>query len=70
MAVVYFTTYFVNLTEPLAHIESHILAKFIPVLTKLCMKSLKFQTFSVRRHLFRYGGLYLVIRNAAINILS
>ena len=34
--------YLANLTEPLAHIESHILAKFIPVLTKLCIQGLKF----------------------------
>ena len=31
-----------NLTQPLAHIESHILAKFTPVLTKLCIQGLKF----------------------------
>ena len=29
--------YLANLTEPLAHIGSHILAKFIPVLTILCV---------------------------------
>ena len=34
--------YLTNLIEPLAHIECHILAKFIPVITKLCMQGLKF----------------------------
>ena len=38
-----------NLTQRLAQIESHIFAKFIPVLTKLCMQGLKFSDiFSVR----------------------
>ena len=41
--------YLANLTEPLAHIESNILVKFIAVLTKLCMQGLKFSDlFSVR----------------------
>ena len=39
--------YLANLTEPLAHIESHILAKFIPVLTTLCMQGLEISEFSV-----------------------
>ena len=30
--------YLANITEPLAHIESYILAKFIPVPAKLCMQ--------------------------------
>ena len=34
--------YLANLTEPLAHIKSHILVKFIPVVTKSCMQGLKF----------------------------
>ena len=42
MAAAHFTTRLANLTEPLAHIESIILAKFIPVITKLCMQGLKF----------------------------
>ena len=34
--------YLDNLTEPLAHVSSHILANFINVLTTSCMQSLKF----------------------------
>ena len=34
--------YLANLSEPLAHTDSHILAKFIPVLTKLFVQGLKF----------------------------
>ena len=34
--------YLANLTDPLAQKESHILAKFIPVLTQLCMQGLEF----------------------------
>ena len=34
--------YLANRTEPLAHTENYILAKFIPVLAKLCMQGLKF----------------------------
>ena len=41
MAVNILSQYLASLTEPLAHIESHILAKFIPVLTTLCMQGLK-----------------------------
>ena len=37
--------YLANLTEPLAHIKSLILAKFITVRTKLCIYSLKFSDF-------------------------
>ena len=40
--------YLANLTEPLAHIESHILAEFIPVPTKLCMQGLKFSDLFLR----------------------
>ena len=31
-----------NFGSVIAHIESHILVKFIPVLTKLCSRGLKF----------------------------
>ena len=31
--------YLANLTEPLARIESRVLAKFVPVLAKLCMQA-------------------------------
>ena len=34
--------YLAHLTEPLAHVQSHMFTQVIPVLTKLCMQDLKF----------------------------
>ena len=41
MASVHFTTMVANLTQPTAHMESHIFMKFGPVLTTLCNLGLK-----------------------------
>ena len=46
MAAVHFTTIPCEPNRALAHIESYILAKVIPVLTKLCMQGLKFSDLS------------------------
>ena len=63
MAVIHFTTihvlYLANLTEPLAHIESHILVKFISVLTKLCMQGLKFSDLFCA---FLWAGFRIFVR--------
>ena len=48
MAAVHFTTIPCEHNRPLAYTESHILAEFIPVLTKLCMQGLKLPELSVR----------------------
>ena len=45
--------YLANLTELLAHRENHILAKLIPVPTKLCMQGLKFSDLSCELELER-----------------